>query len=91
MIVRILSSNLAEKVGKLIELDIEREMTIEDLKREIARRYDVEDEFSERFYYNFSVNGKLIRQEEFKTYKLKNSDEVIIMPSIAGGRYEGER
>ena len=85
MIIRILSSDLAEKVGKLIEIKVDREITIEELKEEIAKRFNVREEFSDKFYYNFSVNGKLIKQDEFKTLKLKNSDVVIIMPSIAGG------
>ncbi|MBO8181911.1 MAG: MoaD/ThiS family protein [Archaeoglobus sp.] len=85
MIIRILSSDLAEKVGKLINLDISEEITIEELKEEIARRFNAREEFSDKYFYNFSVNGKLIKQDEFKTFKLKNSDVVVIMPSIAGG------
>ncbi len=86
MIIKILSSDLASKVGKELSLEIEGEITIEELKREIIRKFpEVENEFSDRHFYNFSVNGKLIRQDEFKTFKLKNEDFVIIMPSIAGG------
>ncbi len=85
MMIRILSSDLAQKVGREINLKIDREITIEELKEEIARKYDVKEEFSDKFFYNFSVNGRLIRQDEFKTFKLKDSDIVVIMPSIAGG------
>jgi molybdopterin converting factor small subunit len=86
MIVKILSSELARKIGKELDLKIEGEITIEELKKEIVRRFpNAKDEFSDKYFYNFSVNGRLIKQNELKTFKLKNEDFVIIMPSIAGG------
>jgi SAM-dependent methyltransferase len=84
MIIRILSSELSRRVGNTLQLNLDREITIEELKEELTRRFELKDEFSE-FFYNFSVNGKLVRQEEHKSFKLKNDDVVVIIPSIAGG------
>ncbi len=86
MRIKILSSELASKVGRELNLRIEGEITIEDLKKEIIQRFPkAKDEFSDEYFYIFSVNGNLITWDEFKSFKLRNGDFVIIMPSIAGG------
>jgi ubiquinone/menaquinone biosynthesis C-methylase UbiE len=85
MIIKILSSELSRKVGNALQFNLDREITIEELKEELTRRFELKGEFSE-FFYNFSVNGKLVRQEEHKSFKLKNDDVVVIIPSIAGGK-----
>jgi molybdopterin converting factor small subunit len=85
MRIRILSSILAEKIGKEIEIKIGDEITLEELKEIIAERFPDAREEIKDIFYNFSLNGRLIRAEEMKKVKVRDEDSIIIFPSIAGG------
>jgi|GEM_PF-1841502 molybdopterin converting factor small subunit len=85
MRIRVLSSNLAEIIGKEIEINIEGEITLDELKSIIVEKFPrAKDEINDIFY-NFSINGELVKRDEMKNVKIKDRDLIIIFPSIAGG------
>lgn len=67
---------LAEKAGTE-ELEIDDVRNLEDLRKEINRRYP---DFNDH-KYNFSVNRSLVRGNKV----LKGGDEVALLPPFAGG------
>jgi len=80
---------LARKVGKEVEIELSRELTIPELIEELVKRFpDAKEELSDPYFYNFSVNGVIIRHDDVPKVKVKNEDTIVLIPSIAGGSRE---
>lgn len=77
---------LARKIGREVEIELSRELTIPELVEELVKRFpDAKEELSDPYFYNFSVNGVIIRHDDVLKVRVRNEDEVVIIPSIAGG------
>ena len=85
MKIKILTSELSRKIGKEVEIRVDGEITIEELVKELVKLHpEAEEEFNE-FFYIFSVNGDLIQSDKLGEVKVKEGDEVIIIPPVSGG------
>jgi ubiquinone/menaquinone biosynthesis C-methylase UbiE/molybdopterin converting factor small subunit len=77
---------LARKIGKEVEIELNRELTLPELVEELVKRFpEAKEELSDPYFYNFSVNGVIIRHDDVPKVRVKNEDTVVIIPSIAGG------
>ena len=77
---------LARKIGKEVEMELSRELTIPELVEELVKRFpDAKEELSDPYFYNFSVNGVIIKHDDVPKVRVRNEDTVVIIPSIAGG------
>jgi|GEM_PF-398188 SAM-dependent methyltransferase/molybdopterin converting factor small subunit len=77
---------LASKIGKEVEIELSKEITLTELIEELVRRFpQAKDELSDPHFYNFSVNGVLIKHDDVPKTRVSNNDTVVFIPAIAGG------
>lgn len=73
------------------ELDLEFEGSLEEIINLLDEKYEnfkktiADDNGRIKDYIKVLINGESPDSEDFYTYTLKNSDEVVIFQTIAGG------
>jgi len=73
------------------ELDLAFEGTLGDILNLLDQKYEnfkktiTDDNGKIKDYIKILINGESPASEDFYTYTLKNSDEVVIFQTIAGG------
>ncbi|MCS7125415.1 MAG: MoaD/ThiS family protein [Aigarchaeota archaeon] len=83
---------LREETKKLEEeIELSSNSTINDYINELFRRYNglrrylLDGQGNLRDGINVAVNGDVIRRSEYGNTILKDGDEVVVIPPIAGG------
>ncbi len=77
---------LGMKVGREVEVKLERELTFDELVELLRKRFpEAREEFDSIDFYMVSVNGKIVSRDEVRRIKFSDGDELIFLPSIAGG------
>jgi len=77
---------LAGKIGREVEIELGRDVTLPELIEELVKRFpEARDELSDPHFYNFSVNGVLIRQDDVPKTRVSDGDTIVFIPAIAGG------
>jgi len=88
MIVRFVGP-LASKIGKEVEIDIEGEISVREVIKNIAEIFpQAKNDLSDLSFYNISLNGELLKKDELETKKVRDEDTLILIPAIAGGEKE---
>ncbi len=88
MIVRFVGP-IASKIGKEVEIRIEKEISVEEAIEKIRELYpQVKNDLLDLSFYNISLNGELLKKDELETRKVADTDILILIPAIAGGRKE---
>ncbi len=74
------------KVGKEVGVKLEREVSFDELIEMLKNKFPhAKEEFDAIEFYIVSVNGRIVKKDELEKITLSDDDEVIFMPSIAGG------
>ncbi len=77
---------LGMKVGKEVEIEVGGEVAFDELIKILEEKFpQAKEEFKAIDFYMVSVNGKIVRRDEIKNLKFSDKDEIIFLPSIAGG------
>ncbi len=88
MIIRFVGP-LATKLGKEIQVKIEKEVPLREVIERVVRLYpQAEDELSDLSFYSISLNGELLKKDELEEIRVKDGDVLILIPAIAGGGRE---
>ncbi len=83
---------IRERIGRnSVVVNIKDNSTLRDVIESFIEMYpEIKNELEgdlDRFFYQFSINGELIRPDEIGRKRVKNGDEVVIFPAIGGGSF----
>ncbi|MBE8539303.1 methyltransferase domain-containing protein [Geoglobus acetivorans] len=81
---------LKRRYGEVIEIWLGREITLNEALKIVSERYpELKGEIDDIGAYNFSLNGVLVKKDEMNSIKVRDEDEIIVIPAISGGDKAG--
>lgn len=81
-----LIGHLKSLYGEVIEVKLDGEVRFTELIELLIDRYPkLKDELDDLNAFNYSLNGELLKKDELEKVKVRNDDELIVIPAISGG------